>query len=188
MVTRDAEGARRRRGQERHAGQGAPLSALDGVPITVKDSLLVRAARDLGHAALRRFGRRRRAAGRAAARAGAVIIGKTNVPEFTIEGYTDNPLFGPTGNPWNPALTPGGSSGGAVAAVAGGIAPLAIAQDGGGSIRRPASHAGLVGLKPTVGRVPRGDGLPAMLLDFEVAARSPGRWPTSMSRWRVRRT
>ena len=99
---------------------------------------------------------------------GALIIGKTNVPEFALEGYTDNPLFGVTGNPWNTKLTPGGSSGGAVAAVASGIAPLAIGQDGGGSIRRPAAHTGLVGLKPSLSAVPREHVLPSLLLDFEV--------------------
>ncbi|HSV81063.1 MAG TPA: amidase, partial [Ramlibacter sp.] len=99
---------------------------------------------------------------------GALIIGKTNVPEFALEGYTDNPLFGVTGNPWNTQLTPGGSSGGAVAAVASGIAPLAIGQDGGGSIRRPAAHTGLVGLKPSLSAVPREHVLPSLLLDFEV--------------------
>lgn len=100
--------------------------------------------------------------------AGALIIGKTNVPEFALEGYTANPLFGVTRNPWDVRLTPGGSSGGAVAAVASGIAPLAIGQDGGGSIRRPAAHTGLVGLKPTLSAVPREHVLPSLLLDFEV--------------------
>jgi hypothetical protein len=71
-------------------------------------------------------------------------------------------------NTWNPALTPGGSSGGAVAAVASGIGPIALGTDGGGSIRRPASHAGVVDRKPTPGRIPRCNGLPAILLDFEV--------------------
>ncbi|MGE0223001.1 MAG: amidase, partial [Acetobacteraceae bacterium] len=97
-----------------------------------------------------------------------VLIGKTNVPEFTSQGYTDNAVFGPTRNPWNTGLTPGGSSGGAVAAVAAGIGPFAIGTDGGGSIRRPASHAGVFGLKPSLGRVARCDGLPAILLDYEV--------------------
>jgi aspartyl-tRNA(Asn)/glutamyl-tRNA(Gln) amidotransferase subunit A len=97
-----------------------------------------------------------------------VLIGKTNVPELTSQGYTDNTLFGPTGNPWNPALTPGGSSGGAVAAVASGIGPIALGTDLGGSIRRPASHVGVPGLKHTPGRIPRCNGLPAILLDFEV--------------------
>lgn len=153
----------------RHAA-GTPLSALDGVPITVKDSLLTH---DLpttwGTPALRRYcpGHDELAVARARA-AGALIVGKTNVPEFALEGYTANPIFGVTGNPWNPALTPGGSSGGAVAAVAAGIAPLAIGQDGGGSIRRPAGHTQCVGLKPTLGMVPREHVLPSLLLDFEV--------------------
>ena len=154
---------------ERHA-HGKPLAPLDGVPITVKDSLFTC---DLpttwGTPALRDYRSRddELAVGRARA-AGALIIGKTNVPEFALEGYTANPVFGVTRNPWNLQLTPGGSSGGAVAAVAAGIAPLAIGQDGGGSIRRPASHAGVVGLKPSLGTVPREHVLPSLLLDFEV--------------------
>jgi aspartyl-tRNA(Asn)/glutamyl-tRNA(Gln) amidotransferase subunit A len=150
--------------------QGAPLSAIDGIPFTLKDSLF---SADLpttcGTAALREFrpGHDELAAARARA-GGALLVGKTNVPEFANDGYTANPLFGATGNPWNTALTPGGSSGGAVAAVAAGIAPLAIAQDGGGSIRRPASHTGLVGLKPSLSAWPRQHTLPGLLLDFDV--------------------
>jgi aspartyl-tRNA(Asn)/glutamyl-tRNA(Gln) amidotransferase subunit A len=149
--------------------QGAPLSALDGIPLTVKDSLFtVALPTTCGTAALRehRPAHDELAAGRAIA-GGALLIGKTNVPEFANDGYTANPLFGVTGNPWNPALTPGGSSGGAVAAVAAGIGPLAIAQDGGGSIRRPASHTGLVGLKPSLSAWPRHHALPGLLLDFD---------------------
>ncbi len=154
---------------ERH-GRGQPLSALDGIPLTVKDSLFTA---DLpttwGTRGLQSYLSEHDefAVSRARA-AGALIIGKTNVPEFALEGYTDNPLFGVTRNPWDLLLTPGGSSGGAVAAVASGIAPLAIGQDGGGSIRRPASHAGLVGLKPSLSAVPRQHVLPSLLLDFEV--------------------
>ncbi len=160
----EAESATRRHAECR------PLSVLDGIPITVKDSLLTA---DLpttwGTPALRHHqtGHDEFAVGRARA-GGALIVGKTNVPEFALEGYTANPIFGVTGNPWAPELTPGGSSGGAVAAVAAGIAPLAIAQDGGGSIRRPASHAGVVGLKPSLSAWPRQHVLPSLLLDFEV--------------------
>ena len=149
---------------------GQPLSALDGIPLTVKDSLFTA---DLpttwGTPGLRSYQSQHDEFAVARARAaGALIIGKTNVPEFALEGYTDNPLFGVTRNPWDVRLTPGGSSGGAVAAVASGIAPLAIGQDGGGSIRRPAAHTGLVGLKPTLSAVPREHVLPSLLLDFEV--------------------
>lgn len=154
----------------RRFAQGTPLSALDGIPITVKDSLFTADQPvTCGTAALRahRPAHDELAAGRARA-GGALILGKTNVPEFANDGYTANPLFGATGNPWNPALTPGGSSGGAVAAVAAGIGPLAIAQDGGGSIRRPASHTGLVGLKPSLSAWPRQHTLPGLLLDFDV--------------------
>nr|WP_283254362.1 amidase [Ramlibacter paludis] len=154
---------------ERHA-RGAPLSPLDGIPLTVKDSLYtVDLPTTWGCPALRehRTGQDELAVARARA-AGALIVGKTNVPEFALEGYTANPIFGVTRNPWNLALTPGGSTGGGVAAVAAGIGPLAIGQDGGGSIRRPASHTGLVGLKPSLSAVPREHVLPSLLLDFEV--------------------
>jgi aspartyl-tRNA(Asn)/glutamyl-tRNA(Gln) amidotransferase subunit A len=150
--------------------RGTPLSPLDGVPVSVKDNIPQRGlpcrwgsqlfaehlpARDESPVARLRA-------------AGALLFGKTNVPEFTLQGYTDNALFGPTRNPWDLALTPGGSSGGAVAAVAAGIGPLALATDGGGSIRRPCGYTGLVGLKPGWGVVPRADGLPEMLPGLEV--------------------
>jgi aspartyl-tRNA(Asn)/glutamyl-tRNA(Gln) amidotransferase subunit A len=147
-----------------------PASPLDGVPITIKDNILVAGLRATwGSKLYRDFVpdedelpvRRMR-------EAGAVILGKTNVPEFTVHGYTDNALFGTTGNPWNPALTPGGSSGGAVAAIASGMCTLALCTDGGGSIRRPAAHTGLVGFKPSRDTVARGKGFPAILGEFEV--------------------
>jgi aspartyl-tRNA(Asn)/glutamyl-tRNA(Gln) amidotransferase subunit A len=161
--------AEARAATERHAS-GQPLSQLDGVPLSVKDSLYTH---DLpttwGCPALRDHGTGQDEFSVARARAaGALIIGKTNVPEFALEGYTANPIFGVTRNPWQLALTPGGSSGGAVASVAAGVTPLAIGQDGGGSIRRPASHTGLVGLKPSLSAVPREHALPSLLLDFEV--------------------
>ena len=85
--------------------------------------------------------------------AGAVIIGKTNVPELMMFPYTESLTFGATRNPWNLGRTPGGSSGGSAAAVAAGLAPLALGSDGGGSIRIPATWCGLFGVKPQRDRV-----------------------------------
>jgi aspartyl-tRNA(Asn)/glutamyl-tRNA(Gln) amidotransferase subunit A len=87
-------------------------------------------------------------------RAGAIPIGKTAAPEFGTWAYTSSPLLGVTRNPWNPARTPGGSSGGSSAAVAAGLVPFCTASDGGGSIRTPAAFTGLPGLKSTYGRIP----------------------------------
>lgn len=158
------------RESERRWLRGAPLSALDGVPISVKDNIPVAgmpcrwgSALYPAHAQLRDESPAQRLRD-----AGALLFAKTNVPEFTLQGYTDNLVFGTTRNPWNTALTPGGSSGGAVAAVAAGIGPAALATDGGGSIRRPAAYTGLVGLKPSWGTVPRAHGLPEMLPGLEV--------------------
>jgi aspartyl-tRNA(Asn)/glutamyl-tRNA(Gln) amidotransferase subunit A len=86
--------------------------------------------------------------------AGAVILGKTNVPEFGYSGVGHNPVFPTTRNPWNLAMTPGGSSAGSGASVAAFVSPFAIGSDGGGSIRIPAAHSGLVGIKASMGRVP----------------------------------
>jgi len=89
--------------------------------------------------------------------AGAIVVGKSNLPEFAIEGFTDNPLFGPTHNPWAPELSPGGSSGGSAAALAAGLVSIATGTDGGGSVRIPAAWCGLVGYKPTKGVIGRSE-------------------------------
>ena len=88
--------------------------------------------------------------------AGAIIVGKTNTPEFGFTGFTKNMLYGVTRNPWNTERTPGGSSGGSAAAVAGGMVPMATGSDAGGSIRIPSSYSGCFGLKTSFGRIPRG--------------------------------
>lgn len=148
---------------------GTPLSPLDGVPFHVKDNIPVAGLPCAwGSPLFASYVPERDELPVARLRAaGLVLLGKTNVPEFTLQGYTDNTVYGATRNPWNLALTPGGSSGGAVAAVAAGLGPLALGTDGGGSIRRPCSHAGLVGLKPTPGRIARCDGLPSILMGCE---------------------
>jgi Asp-tRNA(Asn)/Glu-tRNA(Gln) amidotransferase A subunit family amidase len=87
--------------------------------------------------------------------AGAIVLGRTNTPEFAFQGFTDNDVFGPTRNPWGLEWSPGGSSGGSGAALAAGLVPLATGTDGGGSIRTPAAFCGLAGLKPTAGLIGR---------------------------------
>lgn len=98
--------------------------------------------------------------------AGFLFMGRSNTPEFGSFPVTDNVLYGPCRNPWNLEHTPGGSSGGAAAAVAAGMAPIAHASDGGGSIRIPAACCGLVGLKPSRGRVPKGPYVTEIMLGF----------------------
>ncbi|SUZ30660.1 Glutamyl-tRNA(Gln) amidotransferase subunit A [Roseibaca ekhonensis] len=149
--------------------RGTPLGPLDGVPVIIKDNLACAGLPAAwGNAALgKRVCLQDEIPVAALRKAGAIVLGKGNTPEFAVEGYTDNQTFGTTRNPFNPALTPGGSSGGVVAAVASGMALAGLATDGGGSIRRPAGYTGLWGLKPAINSVPRGGGLPQVLLDFE---------------------
>lgn len=137
--------------------RNSPLSKLDGVPVSIKDLVAMKgfatlcgsrttepdAISDVDCPCVARL-----------RDAGAVLLGKTHTPEFGWKGITDSPLFGTTRNPWNVNHSPGGSSGGAGAAVAAGIAPLAHGTDAGGSIRIPSSYCGLYGIKPTFGRVP----------------------------------
>lgn len=150
---------------------GAPMGPLDGVPVVVKDNIAAAGMPAAwGNAALAKRPVVLDEAPAARLRqAGALFVGKANTPEFAVEGYTGNLTFGVTRNPFDPALTPGGSSGGVVAALAAGTAHLGLGTDGGGSIRRPAAYCGLVGLKPGIGRVARAGGLAQVLLDFEVA-------------------
>ncbi len=136
--------------------RGEPRGPLDGVPVSIKDLLPTagwptrrgsrttdRNAADVDAPAVARV-----------REAGAVLVGKTTTPEYGWKGVTDSPLTGTTRNPWDPARTPGGSSGGSAAAVAAGMGPLSLGTDGGGSVRIPASFSGITTIKPTYGRVP----------------------------------
>jgi aspartyl-tRNA(Asn)/glutamyl-tRNA(Gln) amidotransferase subunit A len=137
--------------------KGEARGPLDGVPVSVKDVILARGWPTLrGSKTVDRRGPWNDDAPAVARlrEAGAVLLGKTTTPEFGWKGVTDSPLTGITRNPWDPRKTPGGSSGGAAAAVASGMGPLALGTDGGGSIRIPSAFTGLFGIKATFGRVP----------------------------------
>ena len=153
----DREGARRaaRAAERALTGRRPTLGPLHGVPFSVKDLVATKGVRTTFGTPLYRDNVPTEDAPSVARlkAAGAIMLGKTNTPTFGWVGVTDNLLFGPTRNPWNPKVTPGGSSGGAGAAAAAGLGPLHIGTDGGGSIRKPAAWCGIYGLKPSYGRV-----------------------------------
>ena len=137
--------------------KGAPQGLLDGVPASIKDLIVTKGWPTLRGSKTTDPKGPWNDDAPAVARLrehGAVLLGETTTPEFGWKGVTDNPLTGITRNPWNPKMTPGGSSGGSAAAVAAGMGPLSVGTDGGGSVRIPCSFTGLFGLKPSFGRVP----------------------------------
>ncbi len=139
--------------------KGEPLGPLDGVPATIKDNCITKGWPSLVGSLTSNPEQTWEFDAPCVARlreAGAVLIGKTTTPEFGWKGATDSPRNGITRNPWDLSRAAGGSSGGAAAALAAGMCTIAIGNDGGGSIRTPASFCGVVGLKPTFGRVPIG--------------------------------
>jgi aspartyl-tRNA(Asn)/glutamyl-tRNA(Gln) amidotransferase subunit A len=150
----DAETNARKAEKEIKAGKA--LGPFHGVPITIKDLVFTRGIRTtFGSKLYENFVPEEDAIiVERLKNAGAVIIGKTNTPEFGNIAYTDNLIFGPTRNPWDKSKTAGGSSGGAAAAVAAGFGPVASGSDGGGSIRIPSNFCGVYGIKPSFGRVP----------------------------------
>lgn len=157
FVTVDVEGARAAaRVAETAVTRGDALGPLHGVPFSVKDLTLTKGLRTtMGSALFADFVPQEDAVPVARLRAaGAILVGKTTTPEFGHKPFTDSPVSGTTRNPWDLTRTPGGSSGGAAAAVAAGLGPIALGTDGGGSIRIPAACCGILGLKPTLGRVP----------------------------------
>jgi amidase len=141
---------------DRAVAAGDPLGPLHGVPITVKENIeLVGSAYTEGVVALKDAVPPVDAPHAAQVRAaGAIPIGRTNLPDFGLRWHTDNELRGATRNPWNPARTPGGSSGGEAAALATGMTPLGLGNDYGGSLRWPSQCCGTAAIRPTLGRVP----------------------------------
>ena len=144
------------RRSEKRWKKGEPLSPLDGVPVSIKELVRVKGwPASMGSKLTDKMPVDADAPAVARLReAGAIVFAQSTSSEYGHKGVTDTPLHGITRNPWNPERTPGGSSGGAGAAVAAGLGPIAIGTDGGGSVRIPASFTGLVGLKATLGRVP----------------------------------
>jgi aspartyl-tRNA(Asn)/glutamyl-tRNA(Gln) amidotransferase subunit A len=142
---------------ERRWLRGEAVGRLDGVPVTIKDLMLMRGFPTLRGSRLVDRDQDWSEDAPAVARlreAGAVILGKTTTPEFGWKALGDSPLTGITRNPWDLSRTPGGSSAGAAAACAAGIGPLHLGSDGAGSIRIPCAFSGVFGLKPSFGRVP----------------------------------
>ena len=144
------------RAAEQAVMAGGELGPLHGVPLAIKDLTPTKGKRTtLGSYTFEHWVPEHDAVivERLGA-AGAILVGKTTTPEFAHAGFTQSPLWGITRNPWNPAMSPGGSSGGSGAAVASGCLPLAEGTDMGGSVRIPAAECGIVGLKPSLGRIP----------------------------------
>jgi Asp-tRNA(Asn)/Glu-tRNA(Gln) amidotransferase A subunit family amidase len=155
-VTADRARAAARAAERALARRSARPGPLHGVPFSVKDLVITKGVRTTFGTSLYRDHVPTEDAPMVERleNAGGIMLGKTNTPTFGWIGATHNLLFGPTRNPWNLERTPGGSSGGASAAVAAGLGPLGIGTDGGGSIRIPSSFAGIFGLKPSFGRIP----------------------------------
>ena len=162
---------------EQEISEGVDPGPLAGVPVGIKDLHAVKDVRmALGSHAYTDFvPDEDDVAVERLKEAGAIILGKTNVPEFGYSGAGHNPVFETTTNPWDTKRTPGGSSAGSGAAVASGMGPIALGSDGGGSVRIPASFCGLFGMKASMGRVPF---TRAAVMSATRAPRAGSRWST----------
>ena len=172
IVTRTAERARREAADaDRRLAAGDAPRPLEGLPVTIKDAFEMAGVRSTD--GCRIFADYLPARDAIAVdrwrRAGAIVLGKTNVPELSFDFDCDNLVFGRTNNPWDLERTPGGSSGGEAAAIATGCSPLGLGSDLGGSIRMPSHFCGIVGLKPTVEAVPRTGHMPPGVAPLPVA-------------------
>jgi amidase len=157
MVARDFERARAAAAQaDETVARGEALAPLHGLPLAVKDLEPTAGLRTTWGSPLFRdhIPETDQGAVARARRSGAIVLGKTNVPEFGLGANTRNVVYGPTGNPFNPSLSAAGSSGGSAVALATGMAPLATGSDTGGSLRNPAAFCGIVGFRPSPGLVP----------------------------------
>ncbi len=169
------EAMRTAREAEQAVMRGERLAPLHGLPISIKDLELTRGIRTTGGSLVfkDRVPTEDSIVVERVRKAGAIVLGKTNTPEFGLLGTTENRLGDACRNPWDTRRTTGGSSGGAGAAVVAGLCSLATGSDGGGSIRIPASFCGVYGIKPTQGRVPRYGGATAPVLANQFSQSGP---------------
>lgn len=160
------------RNAEKEIMQGAPIGPLHGLPISVKDTIETAGVRTVSGTRLREtfVPERDATVVERLKRAGAIVLGKTNVPECAMDYRSENPVFGRTNNPWDADRVPGGSSGGEAAAIAAGCSVAGVGSDLGGSIRIPAHFCGITGLKPTPGRIPGSGHFPATTGPFSAGA------------------
>ena len=157
VVTTTFDQARQEaRAAEQRVRRGELMGALDGVPVSIKDTIETAGVRTVSGTRLRESFVPQADAPVVTRlkRAGAIVLGKTNVPECAMDLRSENPVFGRTSNPWDLSRVPGGSSGGEAAAIAAGCSAAGVGSDMGGSIRVPAHFCGITGLKPTPGRIP----------------------------------